>query len=60
MKEKNVIEREKYFWEVVRSENLQRDVAVSLEEMLVSIRNFREQNVFVDSTGCTARSSASE
>ena len=40
VKEKNVMEREKNSREVVRSENLQRDVAVSLEEMQVIIINF--------------------
>jgi hypothetical protein len=57
MKEKNVIEREKKFREVVRSENLQTDVAVSLEEMLVIIRNFRAEISSVPSTECTGSSS---
>ena len=43
VKEKNVMEREKKSREVVRSENLQRDVAVSLEEMLAIIANFAQK-----------------
>jgi hypothetical protein len=43
VKEKNVMEREKNFSQVVRSENLERVVAVSLEEMLVIIANFAQQ-----------------
>lgn len=43
VKEKNVMEHEKNFREVVRSENLQRDVAVSLEEMVVIIASFAQK-----------------
>lgn len=53
VKEKNVMEREKNSREVVFSENLQRDVAVSLEEMLVTIANFFEEILSAASTECT-------
>lgn len=53
VKEKNVMEREKKSREVVRSENLQRDVGVSLEEMLVTIANFFEEILSAASTECT-------
>ena len=43
VKEKNVMEHEKNFQEVVLSENLERVVAVSLEELLVIIRNCRAE-----------------
>ena len=42
VKEKNVMQHEKTIFQVVRSENLERVVAVSLEEMLVMIRNSRQ------------------
>ena len=52
-KEKNVMEHEKNSREVVFSENLQRDVAVSLEEMVVTIANFFEEILSAASTECT-------
>lgn len=56
VKEKNVMEHEKNFREVVRSENLQRDVAVSLEELLGISANFLREVLFRASTECTGRS----
>jgi hypothetical protein len=41
VKEKNVMEDETNFSQVVRSENLEGVVPVSLEEMLIIIRNSR-------------------
>jgi hypothetical protein len=56
VKEKNVMEHEKNFSQVVRSENLERVVAVSLEEVLVIIRSFPAEILFEASTECTGRS----
>jgi hypothetical protein len=53
VKEKNVMEHEKKFSQVVRSENLERVVAVSLEELPLITAGFRAEILFRASTECT-------